>query len=368
MKTAQIRSATARLADAIQGSVLPRKYSKGAGKENLRRSTMVFGVDTVAETPARLPLSVYSDAFASLATRNGSTKSALVPTPINPTVRANRTFEGDAVHGELLTFVKREAAELEFLLESHLIILLPDGISGGCEWSNGSQTGTLSSVAPNTILFNPARNYLWIRKRTSQQHCRILLLTIDPTLVNRLDVGDINVADLQFRQQIGTEDQGVRLTLAAIMQEIEAPGLNSRSYIDTLLMLLLMRLMRCASNFATPRQPAYVKGGLPSWRLKRALELLEADLPKTPSLAELARPLGLHPTSFCRAFKQSTGLSPHRYFLAHRINRAKEMMKDPNRTLTEIALDCGFSSSSQFSIVFKRITGVSPRICRLSLL
>jgi hypothetical protein len=35
-------------------------------------------------------------------------------------------------------------------------------------------------------------------------------------------------------------------------------------YIDTLLMLLLMHLMRCASNFATPRQPFYVKGGLPA--------------------------------------------------------------------------------------------------------
>jgi AraC family transcriptional regulator len=266
----------------------------------------------------------------------------------------------------MLSFGKREAAELEFSSQSHLIILLPDGVAGGCEWSNGSQTGKLSSVAPNTILFNPAGAYLSIRNRTSQP-CRILLLSIDPTLVNRLGVGDVNVADLQFRQQIGIEDQVIRLTLAAIEQEIEAPGLNSRLYIDSLLMLLLTQLMRCASNFATPRQSAYVKGGLPNWRLKRALELLETDRTKTPSLAELAAPLRLQPTSFCRAFKQSTGRSPHRYLLEHRVNRAKEMMKDRKRTLTEIALDCGFSSSSQFSIVFKRITGVSPRNYRLSL-
>jgi AraC-like DNA-binding protein len=327
---------------------------------------MVMKFDTAPVTPARPLLSGYSPAFPSLATLNGSAKSTLAPHSIDPTVHANRTFDGDAVHGELLTFHKNDVTELEFSLESHLIILLPDGISGGCEWSNGSQTGKLPSVAPNTILFNPVRDYLWIRKRASQQQCRMLLLTIDPTLVSRLDVGDVNVAALQFRQQIGIEDQGVRLTLVAIMQEIEAPGLNSRVYFDTLLMLLLTRLMRCASNFATPRQPAYVKGGLPGWRLKRALELLEGDLSKTPSLAEVARPLRIHPTSFCRAFKQSTGLSPHRYLLAHRINRAKEMMKDQNRTLTEIALDCGFSSSSQFSLVFKRITGVSPRIYRLS--
>ena len=193
------------------------------------------------------------------------------------------------------------------------------------------------------------------------------LLSIDPTLVNRLDVGDINVAGLQFRQQIGIEDQDVRQTLIAIKREIEAPGLNSRLYVDTLLMLLLTRLTRCASNFATPRQPGYVKGGLPNWQLKRALELLETNQTKTPSLAEIAVPLRLHPTFFCRAFKQSTGLSPHRYLLEHRVNRAKEMMKDQKRTLTEIALNCGFSGSSQFSVVFKRITGISPRGYRLSL-
>ena len=310
--------------------------------------------------PARPSSSGCSGAFPSLSALNGSAKSTLVPYSVNPTVHANRTFDGNAVHGELLTFAKRDATEFEFSLESHLIILLPDGMSGGCEWSNGCQTKKLSFVVPNTILFNPAREYLWIRKRQSRKYCRMLMLTIDPTLVNRLDVDDVNVAELQFRQQMGVEDKGVRLTLVAIMQEIEAPELNSRSYIDTLLVLLLTRLMRCSSNFATPRRPAHVEGGLPNWRLERALELLEADLTKTPSLAELAAPLRLHPTSFCSAFKQSTGLSPHRYLLAHRINRAKEMMKDQNLTLTEIALDCGFSSSSQFSTVFKRITGVSP--------
>jgi AraC family transcriptional regulator len=325
--------------------------------------------DTILQTPPpRPPSSTRSAAFPSIVRPAGSPKSNLLPHSINPIVHVNRTFDGDAVHGELLTFANRDAAELEFSLETHLIILLPDGISGGCEWSDGSQTGKLSSVAPNTILFSPAQNYLRIRKRTSQPHCRMLLLAIDPRLVNRLDVGDENMAGLQFRRQIGIENQGARLALLAIQREIEAPGLNSRSYIDTLVMLLLTDLMRCASNFAMPCHAAYVKGGLPSWRLKLALELLEADLTKSPSLAELAAPLRLHPTSFCRAFKQSTGLSPHRYLLTHRINRAKEMMRDQNSTLTEIAMDCGFSSSSQFSVVFKRITGVSPQKYRLSLL
>jgi AraC family transcriptional regulator len=327
---------------------------------------MVMELNT-APIAARPLLSGCFASFTSGPTPSVSAKSTVVPPSINSNVHANRTLSRDSMRGALITFDKRDSTELEFSSQSHLIIVVSDGISGGCEWSNGSQAGKLASVAPNTIILNPAHSHLFIRKRTSQQHCRMWLLNIDPTLVNRLDVGDINVAGLQFRQQIGIEDQGVRQSLIAIKREIEAPGLNSRLYVDTLLMLLLTRLMRCASNFATPHQPAYVKGGLPNWRLKRALELLETDQTKMPSLAEIAGPLRLHPTFFCRAFKQSTGRSPHRYLLEHRVNRAKEMMKDQKRTLTEIALNCGFSDSSRFSVVFKRITGISPRDYRLSL-
>jgi hypothetical protein len=62
-------------------------------------------------------------------------------------------------------------------------------------------------------------------------------LTIDPTLVNRLEVKDVNLGELKFHQQINIEDQGTRLALIAIMQEIESPGLNGRLDVDTLLIV-----------------------------------------------------------------------------------------------------------------------------------
>src|ERR1700755_304881 len=85
---------------------------KGRWATNLRIPTMGMEFDTAPVTPAR-PL---SRAFPSLTTLNASAKSPLVPHAIHPTVHANRTFDGDAVHGELLTFAKRDVAELEFSL------------------------------------------------------------------------------------------------------------------------------------------------------------------------------------------------------------------------------------------------------------
>ena len=230
-----------------------------------------------------------------------------------------------------------------------------------------SGSGKLSSMPPNTILFNPAHDYLSIRKRTSQSSCRALLLTIAPKLMDHLSASNLDSGAVRLVQQIGVDDENVRGTLLAISEEIESPGWDSKFYAETLVTLLVSQLIRYALNLTGPRRMPYKKGGLPKWRLKRALELLEGDLREAPSMAELARHLQLHPTSVCRAFKQSTGLPPHQYLLSRRIECAKEMMRDRARSLTEIALDCGFSDSSQFSVVFKRIVGLTPREYRRSL-
>jgi len=287
---------------------------------------------------------------------------------IYPAAQPNQTLEGNELHGRLYTLGELETTEMEFSLPSHVVMLLPDGLSGGCEWSTSHQTERLSAVAPNTVLFNPAHEYLWFRKRRSKTKSRMLLLTIRPTILNRLNDDGLGVTDVQFSQQIGLEDQIVCQALLELLQEIESPGINSRTYVDVLLMLLLNRLVRCASNLAAPPpKHHYAKGGLSNGRLKRALQILEGDPVRTPSLSEISDSVGLHPASFSRAFKQSMGLPPHRYLLVHRINRAKEMMKDESRMLTQIALDCGFSCSSQFTAVFKRFVGISPRAYRRSL-
>ena len=262
---------------------------------------------------------------------------------VDPSASVVRTFETVNARVDLVTFSKHNSADLEFLMPSHLIILFPDGMLGGCEWRNSERSGKFSSMPPNTVLLNPALDYLWLRKRTSQASCRVLLLTIAPKVINHLSAGD----SVRLVQQIGVINENVRRTLLAILGEIESPGRGSKFYAETLVTLLVSQLIRCASNPTGPQRMPYKKGGLPNWRLKRALELLEGDLREAPSMAELARHLQLHPTSVCRAFKQSTGLPPHQYLLSRRIERAKEMMRDRVRSLTEIALDCGFSDFSQ---------------------
>jgi AraC family transcriptional regulator len=82
------------------------------------------------------------------------------------------------------------------------------------------------------------------------------------------------------------------------------------------------------------------------------------------SLANLAGLAGLSSFHFSRAFKQSFGLPPHRYLTLRRIERAKELLSQPDLSITRIGVNVGFSDTSSFSVAFRRQTGVTPTAFR----
>jgi len=77
-------------------------------------------------------------------------------------------------------------------------------------------------------------------------------------------------------------------------------------------------------------------------------------------LSDCAAQLGLSYDYFHHRFKQLTGLSPRRYLLSTRLKAAKRMLRDGEKSCTEIAYLCGFSNSAQFSGLFSREYGCSP--------
>ncbi|MDB5312349.1 MAG: marA [Gemmataceae bacterium] len=84
-------------------------------------------------------------------------------------------------------------------------------------------------------------------------------------------------------------------------------------------------------------------------------------LPVSPSLGQLAAVARLSPYHFARQFKAATGLPPHQYVIARRVERAKQILQDgTGLSLAEVAAEAGFSDQSHFSHHFKRIVGVTP--------
>jgi AraC family transcriptional regulator len=106
---------------------------------------------------------------------------------------------------------------------------------------------------------------------------------------------------------------------------------------------------------------------LPRTKLRAVIEYIVENLEASPSLEEMAAVAHLSPYHFARQFKTATGLPPHQYVIARRIDRARQFLEQSDTlSLSEVALRVGFSDQSQFSHHFKRMVGVTPGQFRMS--
>ncbi|AFY56850.1 transcriptional regulator containing an amidase domain and an AraC-type DNA-binding HTH domain [Rivularia sp. PCC 7116] len=100
-------------------------------------------------------------------------------------------------------------------------------------------------------------------------------------------------------------------------------------------------------------------------QLQQILDYIDAHLDKDIKLADLARLLDISQFHFSHLFKQSIGMSPYQYLLQQRVERAKLLLKQKDRLIVDIALECGFSSHSHLSRKFRQLTGITPKQYRV---
>jgi AraC family transcriptional regulator len=122
--------------------------------------------------------------------------------------------------------------------------------------------------------------------------------------------------------------------------------------------LLATRLLAAHSGSSTTIQP--VRGGLAPKTLLRAIERLRSDSDMDVSLAALAADAGLSRFHFCRAFKESTGLSPHAWLRQHRLEQAMNTLRDTDASIVSVAAELGYASQTAFAAAFRKLTGETP--------
>ncbi len=103
------------------------------------------------------------------------------------------------------------------------------------------------------------------------------------------------------------------------------------------------------------------RGGLPPGLARRVCDYIESHLDEKIRLDSLAAMAGLSTYHFARAFHRSVGIPPHSYLLRRRVERVKQMVRDTQLPLSQIALATGFSDQSHLARHFRRQTGMSPR-------
>jgi AraC family transcriptional regulator len=166
------------------------------------------------------------------------------------------------------------------------------------------------------------------------------------------------IDELRHEPGRALQDPIARHLLLSIRPALAQPSQASELFVDHLAIALATHIAQTYGGMR-PRSPARI-GSLARWQEQRAKELLAANLKGGITLADLASACELSIRHFTRAFRESTGMSPHRWLLQLRIEKAKKLLKSSRRMLADIATDCGFSDQSHFTRVFQRSVGLSP--------
>lgn len=158
--------------------------------------------------------------------------------------------------------------------------------------------------------------------------------------------------------RVHVDDEQIRNLIFSLFFELKAGCPSGRLFGESVATALCVHLLRNYAEFpATIPEP---RGSLPSVRLKRVLDYVQAHLDADLSLTELASVADMSIYHFSRLFSQSTGFSPHRYILRLRVRRAKELLQRKDLSLSAIACDLGFAHQGHFTTTFRRLVGMTP--------
>jgi AraC-like DNA-binding protein len=99
-------------------------------------------------------------------------------------------------------------------------------------------------------------------------------------------------------------------------------------------------------------------------RLLRARDAMDRDYARPLDIRSLARVALVSEAHFIRAFRATFGETPHRYLQRRRVERAMALLRETDRSVTEICFDVGFTSLGTFSRTFRSIVGEPPSAYR----
>ena len=155
----------------------------------------------------------------------------------------------------------------------------------------------------------------------------------------------------------GFEDYIITNLLNIINFAFENPEQTSQLFLDELSILLISHLIHNYSDILPVERS---RGGLASWQERIAKEILFARICDPPTADELGQACGVSARHFIRAFRQSTGRTPHQWLMQERALEAKNLLEHSDRTLAEISALCGYANQSHFCRAFLRYFGKSP--------
>jgi AraC family transcriptional regulator len=168
-----------------------------------------------------------------------------------------------------------------------------------------------------------------------------------------------------LNRKIGVEHRDeTMLSLAQALDSVLArPEQATTLFTDHVFLAMLAHLATTYGSLGPGSSHSYAapRGRLLSpLQERRVISRLLDDIARDTSLDELAALCGISRSHFIRAFRQMTGMPPHRWLSMQRVKRAKGLLRETKMPITEIALTCGFADQSHLTRVFTKVFRISP--------
>ena len=266
-----------------------------------------------------------------------------------------RIVAWDGMAAEIVQATQRQRMEFRFRGTRHLLALCEQGVrSDGDTFVEGLPRSTLRDVTRKLTFVPAGRAYHeWHEPRVLT---RVIYFYFDPARL------PLPAASGPLAPRLLFEDATLSDTALKLKRLIETAGADNSPYFEALGTVLAHELVRVYAG--TPRVEAPARGGLAAWQQRVVTAYIEDHLAEPISLATLAQLAGLSPYYFCRAFKHSVGVPPHRYHNQRRMERAKLLLAKPASSVTDIGLTVGYSETSSFTAAFHKTTGLTPTAYR----
>jgi AraC family transcriptional regulator len=275
---------------------------------------------------------------------------------------ARRGMKWRGMGAEFVQATSHDRIEYSFRSPVHLLAAYQHGTRReGESYVEGLPRSTLRDVTKKLIFVPASHDYReWHDPRILPG---VTYFYFDPAQL-QADF-EMNDTDVLFAPRLLFEDATIWSTAAKLKQAMDAQDAENRLYVEALGIVLVHELIRL--NRGAPRTEAPVRGGLAAWQQRIVTAYIDEHLPEQISLATLAGLARLSTYYFCRAFKQSFGIPPHRYHTNRRIEQAKVMLAARSHSVTEIGLTLGFSDTSSFTAAFRKTAGQTPSFYQRSL-
>lgn len=238
----------------------------------------------------------------------------------------------------------------------HMLEVLRGGTARGEIFPEDSRAYSYCKQ-PRSITLTPAGP---VPRLVGRDNVQLLVCAFEPAIVEQI-ANDLDRSASGLRLTVAAGDPAIVQLIQLLEAEAGSGGSSGTLYAESLAHAVATRFLLLSSGDASLRTATLRSSGKLSQRtLQRVLDAMREQLADPPALGALASISGYTTHHFLRMFRAATGLTPHRYLLALRIERAQELLQHTPVSLIEIAEQTGFSSQAHLTTVFRQHTGETP--------